>query len=136
MVDNQRQPRKQFNHMVDKASPAIDRVFRALASAPRREILRRAARRRCTVTELAKHFDMSLAAVSKHVGVLDDANLLVRTRDGRRHWRRFNPGALQPALATIEELQIFWTQQLDGLERFFQQPSTARSAKRKRRTRR
>ena len=45
---------------------------------------------------------MSLAAVSKHVGVLDEANLLIRTREGRLHWRRFNPAALEAARASID----------------------------------
>jgi DNA-binding transcriptional ArsR family regulator len=120
--------------MVDSRSAALDRVFRALASEPRREILRRAARGRCTVTELAEHFDMTLAAVSKHVGVLDDAKLLLQTRDGRLLWRRLNPKALEPAQATLEQLRGFWNQQLDGLERFLVETNPRR--RRKRRTRR
>ena len=107
-----------LNHMVDSRVATLDRVFRALASEPRREILRRTARRPCTVTELAEHFDMSLAAVSKHVGVLDEANLLVQARDGRLLWRQLNPQGLEPARATIEQLRDFWAKQLDGLERF------------------
>ena len=102
--------------MVESRARALDRLFHALASEPRREILRWTARRRCTVTQLAEHFDMSLAAVSKHVGVLDDAKLLVQTRQGRLSWRQLNPEALAPATATIEELRTFWSQQLDQLE--------------------
>jgi len=123
-----------LNHMVDSNSAALDRVFRALASEPRREILRRTARRRYTVTELAEHFDMSLAAVSKHVCVLDEANLVHQSRDGRLLWRQLNPEALEPARATIEELREFWSKQLDGLERFLVE--TAPRPKRKRRPRR
>ncbi len=122
------------NHMVESNAQALDRVFRALASEPRREILRRTARRRHTVTELAEHFDMSLAAVSKHVGVLDDANLLHQTREGRLLWRQLNPDALEPARATIEELRVFWNEQLDQLERFLADTSPRR--RRKRRVRR
>jgi DNA-binding transcriptional ArsR family regulator len=126
-----------INHMVERSAVALDRVFRALASAPRREILRRAAKRRCTVTELAEHFDMSLAAVSKHVGVLDEAQLLVQTREGRLLWRRFNPQALEPARATLEELRGFWSDQLDGLERFLvDQNASLRARKGKRKARR
>jgi DNA-binding transcriptional ArsR family regulator len=126
--------------MVENQATALDRVFHALASAPRREILRRAARRRCTVTELAAHFDMSLAAVAKHVRVLDEARLLVETRDGRRRWRRFNPAALEPARASIEDLRAFWTERLDGLERFLTDsaappPPPVRSRSRARRRR-
>jgi DNA-binding transcriptional ArsR family regulator len=95
----------------------LDRVFRALASEPRREILRQTATRRCTVGELAERFDMSLAAVSKHVRVLEDANLLAQTREGRLHYCRMNPGALEPAHATLEDLRSFWNGRLDALER-------------------
>jgi DNA-binding transcriptional ArsR family regulator len=102
--------------MVDKRAAALDRVFRALASEPRREILRRVAGERCTVTELAQDFDMSLAAVSKHVRVLETANLIAPSREGRLHWCRLNPDALEPARASIEELEAFWNGQLDGLE--------------------
>lgn len=121
--------------MVDADTQALDRVFRALASEPRREILRRTARRRYTVTELAEHFDMSLAAVSKHVCVLDDANLVHKTREGRLLWRRLNPDALEPARATIEELRSFWKKQLDQLERFLLETGGS-SRRRKRRPRR
>src|SRR5687767_7103686 len=104
--------------MVNKRTAALDRVFRALASEPRREILRRVAAERRTVTELAEHFDMSLAAVSKHVRVLEDAELVAQSREGRLHWCRMNPDALEPARASIEELRSFWNDRLDGLEKF------------------
>jgi DNA-binding transcriptional ArsR family regulator len=120
--------------MVESRARALDRVFHALASEPRREILRWTAKRRCTVTELAAHFDMSLAAVSKHVGVLDEAKLLLRTREGRLLWRQLNPEALAPATATIEELRAFWSQQLDHLEQFLVE--TTPPKRRKRRARR
>lgn len=101
--------------MVDKRGAALDRVFRALASAPRREILRRVAAEPRTVTDLAEHFDITLAAVSKHVGVLEKARLVTRTEEGRLHWYRLNPEALRPATASIETLRGFWSRQLDAL---------------------
>jgi DNA-binding transcriptional ArsR family regulator len=106
--------------MVNRRAAALDRVFRALANEPRREILRQVARERRTVTELAERFDMSLAAVSKHVRVLEDANLIAQTREGRLHWCRLNPDALEPARASIEELRSFWNTRIDGLESFLQ----------------
>jgi DNA-binding transcriptional ArsR family regulator len=104
--------------MVEMTASALDRVFRALASEPRREILRRAAQQPCTVTQLAEHFDMTLAAVSKHVRVLEDANLLSPTREGRLHWCRLNPQTLDPVRSSIEALREFWNERLDGLEQF------------------
>jgi DNA-binding transcriptional ArsR family regulator len=90
--------------MVDRQA-RLDRLFRALASEARRQILRRTAERRHTVGELAAHFDLSLAAVSKHVRVLAAAKLLVLTRHGRLHWCELNPRGLEPARASLEELR-------------------------------
>ena len=63
----------------------LDRVFHALAHAGRRDMLRRLAESDLTVSELAQPLDMSLAAASKHVQVLERAGLLRRTVAGRRH---------------------------------------------------
>lgn len=121
--------------MVDRRPAVLDRVFRALASGPRREILRRVARGRRTVTELAGHIDLSLAAVSKHVRLLEKANLLSHSREGGLHWCRLNPEALDPALASIEALCAFWGTHLDGLERFLVGQVAERSGPRSRKRR-
>ena len=113
-------------------SASVDRAFRALSSAPRREILRRAAAQPCSVTQLASHFNMSLAGVSKHVHVLTDAGLLSLSREGRVHWCRFEPQALQQVRSSINELAAFWEKRLDALERVL---LDAPDAKRKRRRR-
>ena len=102
--------------MVEDSGEALDRVFRALASAPRREILLRVAAEQRTVTELAAHFDMTLAAVSKHVRVLEEARLVRHTKEGRLHWYRLVPEALQPARASIDAVGAFWAGRLDALE--------------------
>jgi len=117
--------------MVDsRASAALDRTFRALASGPRREILRRVATLQRTVTELAEQFDMSLAAVSKHVQVLARAELITIEPDGRRHWCRLNPKALEPARASIDELRAFWNEQLEGLAKFLSKPQSGSARRR------
>ena len=119
--------------MVEGHAARLDRVFHALASAPRREILRRAARERCTVTTLAAHFDMSLAAVSKHVRVLDDAGLLSTEKDGRLMWRTFQPEKLEPARACIDDLRSFWNRQLDGLGAFLEGDRPVRRTRKRKR---
>src|SRR6185295_10526161 len=103
-------------------APALDRVFRALASRPRREILRYAAHRPCSVTQLAGRFDMSLAAVAKHVQVLVGADLLSVVPDGRVRWCRLRPETLDTAQASIEQLRAFWNARLDALERVVRRP--------------
>lgn len=82
----------------------LDRVFRALASARRREILRLAARGRCAVTQFAAQLKMNQPAVSKHVRVLVDAALLSKNREGRFRWCQLRRSALKTALESIEKL--------------------------------
>ncbi|MGV3622022.1 MAG: ArsR/SmtB family transcription factor [Archangium sp.] len=108
--------RRKVNHMVYQSAADLDRAFRALASAPRREILRRTARQRRSISELARHFDMSLPAVSKHVRVLVDAGLLSTTLEGRTQWCRLEPQALSRAQRTLDTLAAQWEQRLDALE--------------------
>lgn len=67
-----------------------DDIFHALADPTRRQILARIADEEYSVTELAEPFNMSLAAISKHVRVLERAGLLQRTRDGKIHWCGLN----------------------------------------------
>jgi DNA-binding transcriptional ArsR family regulator len=124
--------------MVDMTASGLDRVFRALASEPRREMLRRAAQQPCTVTQLAEHFDMTLAAVSKHIRVLENANLLSPTYEGRVHWCRLNPEALGPAGSSIEALRGFWNERFDALEQFLvaDRPPAARHTSRQKTGRR
>jgi DNA-binding transcriptional ArsR family regulator len=91
--------------MGDRQIHSLDRVFRALASEPRRKIMRLAARERCAVTQFAAQLKISQPAVSKHIRVLVDAGLLSKTPDGRHRWCRLNRRAFEPAYASIEELR-------------------------------
>ena len=114
-----------FNHMVecetapepvvDLKQAALDRVFAALSDRTRRAMVHQLAQRECTVTELAEPFAMSLAAVSKHLGVLERAGLVRRRRDGRTHFCSLRPEALTDALDWISIYQQFWVQRFDSL---------------------
>jgi len=90
--------------MGDKQTDTLDRLFRALASEPRRKILRLAAGERSAVTQFVSRLKMSQPAVSKHVSVLVDAGLS-KTREGRHRWCRLNPYAFEPVCASIEDLR-------------------------------
>lgn len=99
-----------------KSSPSpTELVFSALASDTRIAILDRLYRGECTVGELAAPFDMSLAAVSKHVDVLERAGLVARERRGRTVRCRPNPRPLGEAAAVLERYRRFWEQRLDEL---------------------
>jgi len=94
----------------------LDSLFAALADPTRRGIVARLADGPCTVSELAEPFDMSLAAVSKHVNVLDRAGLIERSRHGRSIECSLNPLQLKTASEWIGNYEQFWNDRLDGLE--------------------
>ncbi len=85
-----------------------------------------------TVGSLATPFNMSLPAVSKHVKILENAGLVSRAVEGREHYCRLTPKALQTAAAYLDHYRTFWNQRLDSLARFLE-PSTRRSRSRRKR---
>jgi DNA-binding transcriptional ArsR family regulator len=105
--------------MVEYKSPLLDDAFHALADRTRRAILYQIAQKERTVSELAKPFDMTLAAVSKHVQVLERARLVKKIKDGRDVRCQLNPQPLGELLEIIQAYQVFWTKQLDALEKYF-----------------
>jgi len=107
--------------MVDH-SPDLDRVFHALGDPTRRAILRRLARREHAVGELAEPFQMSLAAVSKHVKSLERAGLVRRTVRGRTHYCRINPRPLAVADEWLRSYERLWNQRLANLEALLRHP--------------
>src|SRR5258706_4304095 len=96
----------------------LDAVFHALAHPIRRSILNKLKRRGQQVTELADDFDVSLNAVSKHLKVLESAQLIKRRVDGRVHLCSFNAERLKEIDRWLEQYRQFWTQRLDALENF------------------
>lgn len=104
--------------MVKYAEEQLDAVFSALGDATRRAILTRLADRPRTVTELARPFDMSLPAVSKHVRVLEDAGLIQKQRDGRLRRCSLEAASLKTANDWLVQYRRFWEESFDSLERF------------------
>ncbi len=105
-----------LNHMVE-GSP-LDAVYRALADDSRRAIVwRLAAEGELKVTELARPFDMSLNAVSKHIKVLERAGLVRRRVAGRDHWLSLQSEPLAAAHSWIGLYQRFWESRVDALVR-------------------
>ena len=95
---------------------SLSRALLALADPTRRAILRRLADGALRVTEVAAPFDMSLAAVSKHVRVLERAGLVRRSVSGRDHLLSFDGRGLRPAAEWIAAQRAFWERRLDALE--------------------
>jgi DNA-binding transcriptional ArsR family regulator len=114
-----------LNHMVKYTEASaggylLDATFGALADPTRRAILARLALGEATVTELAKPFDVSLPAVSKHLRVLESAGLLRREIDGRIHRCSLAPAPMKDAAAWIATYRAFWEAQLDALANYLE----------------
>jgi len=94
----------------------LDRVFLALGHPVRRQILVRLAQGAATVTDIAEPFDLSLNAISKHLKVLERANLIQREVVGREHYCRISPQPLEEISNWLAYYQTFWTSRFDAME--------------------
>jgi len=94
----------------------VDRVFRALADATRRDILRRTMAGEASVSELAAAYDMSFAAVQKHVAVLEGAGLVTKQPHGRERIIRGNPETIRKAQALLDRYEEIWRSRIDRLD--------------------
>ena len=109
-----------FNHMVKYKDNKLDATFSALSDPTRRAILARLAQGEAQVTELAEPFGISLPAVSKHLKVLEKAQLITRRKQGRIHRFTVNPKPIDSAKSWIETYQHYWEQQLDSLAAYLE----------------
>jgi DNA-binding transcriptional ArsR family regulator len=96
----------------------LSSTFAALADPTRRAILARLALGETSVTEIAKPFDMSLPAISKHLKVLETAGLIARGREAQ--WRpcRLEAGPLKSADDWLEHYRQFWEESFDRLDSY------------------
>jgi DNA-binding transcriptional ArsR family regulator len=99
----------------------MDATFLAIADPTRRAILDRLMQGPARVTDVAAPFAMSLAAVSKHVKVLERAGLVRRARNGREHTLELEAAPLREVARWTARYQEFWTERLDRLEAYFAQ---------------
>src|SRR5262245_11386072 len=102
------------------AQPNLDRTLAALADPTRRAILERLSKGEARVTEIAQPFTMSLNAVSKHIRILERADLVRRRCVGREHFLSFNREPLDEAGAWIEAQRAIWSSRLDALATLLQ----------------
>ena len=97
-------------------SDRLDATFLALADPTRRAMLARLAAWEASVTELARPFDISQPAVSKHLKILERAGLIAVGRDAQRRPRRIQPKALAEANAYLERYRDMWEQSFERLD--------------------
>jgi DNA-binding transcriptional ArsR family regulator len=108
--------RGQGTRMTDR----LDTVFAALADPTRRQILVMLLEDDMAVTDVAEPFEMSLAAISKHLGVLAEAGLISRERRGRVTWCKLEPDAMREASVWMQAFGQFEAVDLDAFERFLE----------------
>lgn len=104
--------------MVSDASPRLDLVFHALAHPARRAILRQLSNGERNLSELASPLEMTFPAATKHVRVLEKAQLVRRRVEGRQHLCRLRAAPLKDATLWTEQFRQHWEarfQALDGL---------------------
>jgi DNA-binding transcriptional ArsR family regulator len=94
----------------------LTRTFAALADPTRRAILERLARGEATVNELAEPFSISVQAVSKHLKVLERAELITRGRSAQLRPSRLQGAPLQDAAGWLEKYRPFWDDSFDQLD--------------------
>jgi DNA-binding transcriptional ArsR family regulator len=94
----------------------LDAMFAALADRTRRDIVARLSGGEATVKELAAPYDMTLQAVSQHIGVLERCGLISRGRHRQTRPCRLEPLSLEAAVSWIEESRRAWAQRMDRLE--------------------
>jgi DNA-binding transcriptional ArsR family regulator len=106
--------------MVESSAAQLDSIFHALSDATRRSILRDIALKEKTVGEIAKPYPVSLAAVSKHLKVLEAAELIEREKRGSFQMVRLNAKTLRSADQWLAYYERFWSGQLDALQTYLE----------------
>lgn len=113
--------------MVEYHPPQLDAVFQALGHPTRRQMLHDLMSGERTVGQLARPFQISLAAASKHVRALEQAGLIRREVRGTTHLCRLDPGPLADAHAWLGAYERFWGGQLDALEQLLREEDTRKA---------
>jgi DNA-binding transcriptional ArsR family regulator len=107
-----------YNQMVVSilSEQQTDRVFHALADATRRDIVERTMRQAQSVSTLANYYDMSFAAVQKHVAVLERAELVTKQRAGREQLVRGNTATVNVAARLLDAYAAIWHERAAAIE--------------------
>lgn len=103
--------------MVEYTLP-LDTIFASLADPTRRDILARLQTGQLNVSEVAEPYDMSLAAVSKHLKILEQAKLIMKRRKGKERIVLLQPQAIIEAAEYLHQYERAWGERFDRLEKF------------------
>ncbi len=108
-------------YLTNQLNVMLDSTLYALSDSTRRSILLSLAEKERTVNEIAEPYDMSLAAVSKHLKVLEKANLITKKKKGRTITCSMNFSPLDEVESLIKEYKRFWDARLTELQQFIEQ---------------
>ena len=103
--------------MVQYSSPGFDASFAALSDATRRGVLERLARADASITDLAETFDMTLTGMKKHVGVLEQAGLVITEKVGRVRTCKLGLSRLEEEAAWIDRHRRLWEARFEELDK-------------------
>ena len=106
-----------LNRMVQYSSGRLDVAFAALSDATRRGVLERLGRADASITDLAQAFHMTLTGMRKHVGVLEQAELVTTEKVGRVRTCRLGPRRLEEETTWIEQYRQLWDSRFDELDK-------------------
>ncbi|WP_198853361.1 helix-turn-helix transcriptional regulator [Alicyclobacillus sp. SO9] len=109
-----------LNHMVEY-NPYLDGLFGSLADPIRRDILQKLVHAQRTISQLAENYEMSFAAVAKHLSVLEKAKLIVKRRNGREQIVSIAPDALRDASEYLDQFEALWNYRFDTLDALLQE---------------
>lgn len=99
----------------------LDSVFGSLADPTRRDILQRVANQELSISEIAAHYKLTFAAISKHLKILEQAQLIRKRRLGKQQLVQADPKALQEASEYMQQYKQLWEARLDRLDDFLRQ---------------
>lgn len=99
----------------------LDSIFHSLADPIRRDMLRRLTEYELTVGELAQKYEVSFAAISKHLMVLERAKLIRKRKEGRKHMVALAPEALKDADDYLRQYQQMWHSRYDKLDQLLKE---------------
>jgi len=102
----------------------VNRIFRALADTTRRDIVRRTLVEEISVSQLAESYDMSFAAVQKHVAVLEEARLVTKEPRGRERMVRGDPERIRQAQRMLDQFEELWRARIDRLDALLEEPES------------
>jgi DNA-binding transcriptional ArsR family regulator len=96
----------------------LDLIFSSLSDPTRRDILKRVSKKELSISDIAKHYALTFAAISKHLKILEKANLISKRRQGKEQIVALSPAALKNADEYLRSYEAIWNGRLDRLDTY------------------